>query len=187
MSASLEKEDIEEFMRDAIQKNIDADKKVDPRFYRKIDDINMVTADVMLLPAIQKQIAPYTITHMYIDTKNENYDQTLVDLIKTIFDEVSEVSIMIFFNKKADTYKLTQLLKENNKLKFIVEKDLIADCTGDTNQTDREVVRKQFMTGQKKILLCTDVLQRGLDFRRVRVIIHYGLPQTANGEFNLTR
>jgi len=43
------------------------------------------------------------------------------------------------------------------------------------------------MDGAKKILLCTDVLQRGLDFRKVRVIIHYGLPYKPDGTFKEER
>lgn len=94
---------------------------------------------------------------------------------------------MIFFNKKTIVGELIKLLKQNNKLEFIVKNNWIGECTGDTNQIDRETVRKEFKDGVKKILLCTDVLQRGMDFRKVRVIIHYGLPTTPAGEFKEER
>ena len=34
------------------------------------------------------------------------------------------------------------------------------------------------------ILLCSDMLDRGVDFRKVRLVIHYGLPLTPARKFD---
>ena len=88
----------------------------------------------------------------------EQPEAILVDLLKDIFEKFSEAQVMIFFNKKTIVNELINQLKKNNKLEFIVKNNWIGECTGDTNQIDREIVRKEFKDGVKKILLCTDVL-----------------------------
>ncbi|CAD8166947.1 unnamed protein product [Paramecium pentaurelia] len=183
VSASLKPEEIQSFIKECVQNNIDANKKVDTRFLHKDeDDIQEVICNLRVIPSIQQQISPYTIVHMYKEAV-EQPEQILVDLLKDVFDKFTEAQVMIFFNKKTIVNELINLFKKSQKLEYIVKNNWIGECTGDTNQVDRETVRKEFKDGKKKILLCTDVLQRGMDFRKVRVIIHYGLPITPAGEF----
>jgi superfamily II DNA/RNA helicase len=94
---------------------------------------------------------------------------------------------MVFFNTKVATKEIKDALMRNSELAFLVKNDFIIECTGDTNQMQRENVRAEFKEGKKKVLLCTDVLQRGLDFRKVRAIVHYGLPADPSGVFKEER
>ncbi|KAJ1383254.1 P-loop containing nucleoside triphosphate hydrolase protein, partial [Ochromonadaceae sp. CCMP2298] len=43
----------------------------------------------------------------------------------------------------------------------------------------REEIVKRFRSGQIWVLICTDLLSRGLDFKGVRMVINYDLPQSA--------
>lgn len=43
----------------------------------------------------------------------------------------------------------------------------------------RELTLKKFRTGETWMLICTDLLARGIDFKGVNMVINYDLPQTA--------
>jgi RecG-like helicase len=43
----------------------------------------------------------------------------------------------------------------------------------------REEVIRRFRTGDIWILICTDLMARGIDFKGVQMVINYDLPQTA--------
>ena len=43
----------------------------------------------------------------------------------------------------------------------------------------REEVIRRFRTGEIWVLICTDLMARGIDFKGVQMVINYDLPQTA--------
>jgi ATP-dependent RNA helicase DDX52/ROK1 len=46
------------------------------------------------------------------------------------------------------------------------------------NDKDRDIVVKNFRTGQSWILICTDLMSRGMDFHGVNLVINYDFPQS---------
>jgi ATP-dependent RNA helicase DDX52/ROK1 len=46
-------------------------------------------------------------------------------------------------------------------------------------QKQREEIIRQFRVGEIWVLICTDLMARGVDFKGVQMVINYDLPQTA--------
>merc|ERR1712156_1084034 len=44
------------------------------------------------------------------------------------------------------------------------------------NQTERELVMREFRSGSSRVLITTDLLARGIDVQRVSLVINYDLP-----------
>lgn len=49
---------------------------------------------------------------------------------------------------------------------------------GDRTQQQREDVIKKFRLGETWVLICTDLMARGIDFKGVKMVINYDLPQS---------
>ena len=47
---------------------------------------------------------------------------------------------------------------------------------GDMEQTQREVLMKEFRSGSSRVLITTDLLARGIDVQHVSLVINYNLP-----------
>lgn len=80
-------------------------------------------------------------------------------------------SMIIFADRCKDTQKVTGLLRE---LGF----DAVA-LHGQMNQMARLGALNQFKSGQKKILVATDVASRGLDIPSVDVVINLDIPKNS--------
>lgn len=50
---------------------------------------------------------------------------------------------------------------------------------GERTQNQRDKVIERFKSGDIWVLICTDVLSRGIDFRGVNVVLNYDVPQSA--------
>jgi len=51
---------------------------------------------------------------------------------------------------------------------------------GDMDQTERDVIMREFRSGSSRVLISTDLLARGIDVQQVSVVINYDL--TSNRE-----
>jgi len=47
---------------------------------------------------------------------------------------------------------------------------------GEMNQTERELIMKEFRSGSSRVLIATDLLARGIDVQQVSLVINYDLP-----------
>jgi translation initiation factor 4A len=47
---------------------------------------------------------------------------------------------------------------------------------GDMDQTQRDVIMKEFRSGSSRVLIATDLLARGIDVQQVSLVINYDLP-----------
>ena len=50
-------------------------------------------------------------------------------------------------------------------------------------QEQRLAVYKEFKEGQKRILVATDLVGRGIDIERVNIVINYDMPETGGWEW----
>merc|ERR1712157_532872 len=44
-------------------------------------------------------------------------------------------------------------------------------------QEERSLVMRQFRSGSSRVLICTDLLARGIDVQQVSLVVNYDLPQ----------
>lgn len=49
---------------------------------------------------------------------------------------------------------------------------------GNMEQSQRDLIMKEFRTGCSRVLITTDLLARGIDIQQVHLVIDYDLPVT---------
>ena len=47
---------------------------------------------------------------------------------------------------------------------------------GDMDQSQRDVIMREFRSGSSRVLITTDLLARGIDVQQVSLVINYDLP-----------
>lgn len=86
-----------------------------------------------------------------------------------ILDVVQPQKAVVFCNTKKKVDSLIDVLKS---------KGYKAECLhGDIKQTQRERIMKKVRTGDIKVLVATDVAARGIDVRKLELVINYDIPQ----------
>ena len=96
--------------------------------------------------------------------KTGEKDKKLLELF-SIFKPSSSI---IFCNTKIQTIKLTEYLRSNGFM--------VLDLQGDLDQYQRNETLIQFANNSIPVLVATDVAARGLDIKKVEMIINYDLP-----------
>ena len=86
-----------------------------------------------------------------------------------ILDVQNPEKSIIFCNTKKKADNLITILKNKG-----YEADVLH---GDIKQSQRDRIMKKYRTGDIKILVATDVAARGIDVRRVQLVINYDIPQ----------
>ena len=80
--------------------------------------------------------------------------------------------VLIFVNHKADTEKLSNEIEKNGFRS--------APLHGGKTQERREASLLQFKKGKLEVIVCTNVLARGIDIDDVRHVINYDCPNVFN-------
>jgi len=105
------------------------------------------------------------IRQFYISVDKEDWKlDTLCDLYETV--TITQAVIFCSTRRKVDW--LTQKLHERE---FTV-----SAMHGDMDQSQREVIMKEFRSGSSRVLIATDLLARGIDVQQVSLVINYDLP-----------
>lgn len=81
------------------------------------------------------------------------------------------------FNPDSRTIIFTKTKVEANDFLALFDKKNIAILHGDISQQEREINLNQFRSGQKKILIATDVAARGIDIPDVELVIQLTPPE----------
>lgn len=79
---------------------------------------------------------------------------------------------VVFSATREDTDRLTALLNEQNLHAIALR--------GDLPQNQRAQIMSEFSRGQYSVLVTTDVASRGLDLRKVGLVINFDLPKQAD-------
>ncbi|VDM48669.1 unnamed protein product [Toxocara canis] len=105
------------------------------------------------------------IRQFYIDVEKEEWKfETLCDLYQTV--NVTQAVIFCNTRRKVD-YLATQMIKE---------KYTVSCMHGDMEQSERDLIMREFRTGSSRVLITTDLLARGIDVQQVSLVINYDLP-----------
>lgn len=100
---------------------------------------------------------------VYLVTTEEKYP-LLYNLIQT----KDLHKLIVFCNRKAETRKLTELLKAHK-----IECDMLS---GDVDQKKRMSTLNNFKAGKIRVLIATDVAGRGIHVDGVSHVVNYNLP-----------
>lgn len=91
--------------------------------------------------------------------------------IKNLFKQGFEPPILIFVQSKQ---RANDLFKE-----LVLEKVNVDIISGDRSQPDRDNAIRNFRLGKTWVLISTELMSRGIDFKYVNLVINYDFPQTA--------
>eukprot|EP00358_Blepharisma_japonicum_P005231 CAMPEP_0202944354 /NCGR_PEP_ID=MMETSP1395-20130829/5111_1 /ASSEMBLY_ACC=CAM_ASM_000871 /TAXON_ID=5961 /ORGANISM="Blepharisma japonicum, Strain Stock R1072" /LENGTH=186 /DNA_ID=CAMNT_0049643035 /DNA_START=631 /DNA_END=1191 /DNA_ORIENTATION=+ len=81
--------------------------------------------------------------------------------------------VLIFTQSKERAKELFRELKNDNLRVGMIHAGM--------NDAQRDIVVKNFRIGTIWILICTDLIARGIDFRGVNLVINYDFPQSVVG------
>lgn len=105
------------------------------------------------------------IKQFYVNVEQDEYKlMCLIDL----YDSISVTQAVIFCNTRRRVEDLTENLQKEN---FTV-----SSIHSDMSQQDRDKIMAEFRSGSSRILICTDLLARGIDVQQVSLVINYDLP-----------
>eukprot|EP00828_Plagiopyla_frontata_P021471 TRINITY_DN28065_c0_g1_i2.p1 TRINITY_DN28065_c0_g1~~TRINITY_DN28065_c0_g1_i2.p1 ORF type:complete len:415 (+),score=77.77 TRINITY_DN28065_c0_g1_i2:84-1328(+) len=134
------------------------------------EEILEITKKLMRDPAVilvpHQELTLEGIDQYYIpfDDENQKFD-ALIELYKAL----DIVQCIMFANTKERVKFLTDNLKTQN---FVV-----SQMQSDMTYEERCLVMKEFRTGTTRVLICTNLLARGIDVQQVNLVINYELPK----------
>lgn len=105
------------------------------------------------------------IKQFYIAVEKEEWK---LDTLSDLYETVTITQAVIFCNTKKKVDWLTQKLSERD---FTV-----SAMHGEMEQTQRDLIMKEFRSGSSRVLIATDLLARGIDVQQVSLVINYDLP-----------
>ena len=99
------------------------------------------------------------------------YDAQKLPILRHIFSTKEHKRIIIFSGKKE---RVKEIDRELHKLK-------VNSCSmhSDLTQQERDEVMYLFKSGQKDVLVATDIVSRGIDIDDIRIVINYDVPHDA--------
>lgn len=105
------------------------------------------------------------IKQFFVSVEREDWKfDTLCDL----YDTLTITQAVIFCNFKRKVDWLTEKMRKAN---FTV-----ASMHGDMPQSERDSIMESFRSGEKRVLITTDIWARGIDVQQVSLVINYDLP-----------
>ncbi|XP_057302304.1 eukaryotic initiation factor 4A-I-like [Hydractinia symbiolongicarpus] len=133
------------------------------------DDVLEVTKRFMRDPinilVKKEELTLEGIKQFFINVEKEEWKlETLTDLYETM--TITQAVIFLNTRRKVDW------LKEK-----LHEKDFtVSSMHGDMDQSERDIIMKEFRSGSSRVLITTDLLARGIDVQQVSLVINYDLP-----------
>lgn len=97
-----------------------------------------------------------------------------MELLKLLYDKTTETSqVLIFVNSQQDTVDLKEVIKKQPALK-----ELHIECVaGNVEPETRNALVRDFRTGKTNIMIATNVMARGIDIRKVCLVINLYPPR----------
>lgn len=96
------------------------------------------------------------------------YDTQKIQILDQLFQQKKPERVIIFSSSKMKVKELSTLLKKR--------KMNVASMHSDLDQSQRELVMKEFKNGHIDILVATDVVSRGIDINDIKLVINFDIP-----------
>lgn len=96
-------------------------------------------------------------------------DHYKLEVLSDLYETLAITQSVIFANTRR---KVQELCEQMNERHFTV-----SAMHGDMDQSQRELIMKEFRSGSSRVLITTDLLARGIDVHHVSLVINYDLPK----------
>ncbi len=97
------------------------------------------------------------------------YEGQKLRILKHLFQDNPPKRTIIFSSKKATVRSLSSQLRK------LVPK--LAEMHSDLSQEEREIVMRDFKSGEIDLLIATDIVARGIDVDNINMVINYEVPR----------
>lgn len=135
-------------------------------FSQSLESINRKTTMVKI--ENKAELGLQNLTHFFYCCGRKQKFNFVNDFFKKFFIYYGEGSVIIFVNNKQFAERLARdLFAEGHKCEIL---------TSDMSHTDRMNVMDEFRAGKIKVLVSTNLLSRGIDNRKISLVINYDLP-----------
>ncbi|KAG0330531.1 translation initiation factor eIF4A [Dissophora globulifera] len=105
------------------------------------------------------------IKQFYVAVEKEEWK---LDALCDLCEVGRSIQAVIFCNTRRKVDWLTE--------KLTAREFTVSAIHSDMEQTQREVIMKEFRSGSSRVLIATDLLARGIDVQQVSLVINYDLP-----------
>lgn len=106
------------------------------------------------------------IKQFFVETDN---DDDKFEVLTELYESMNVTQSVIFCNTRRKVEMLSNKLKEQDYVVSAIYSDL--------SQEERDIIMKQFRQGSSRILICTDLLARGIDVQQVSLVMNFDLPK----------
>ena len=138
--------------------------------YKKNNIIFKYLKNFYLIQNLNKEIKYLNINQKFIECENsdEKFNE-LYEIINSKIEKNNNIKILIFCNSIENTEKLYHKiinLNKNIKINYF---------NGNLSQKNRKIILNKFENNNYNILICTDILGRGID-TIINLVINYDIP-----------
>ncbi|KAM9852157.1 eukaryotic initiation factor 4A-I-like [Aulostomus maculatus] len=105
------------------------------------------------------------VRQFYVDVEKEEWK---LDTLMDLYTSLTITQAIIFTNTRRKVEWLTQQMESRG---FTV-----SALHAEMDQSQRDVIMREFRSGSSRVLITTDILARGIDLQQVSLVINYDLP-----------
>ena len=131
------------------------------------DKIQKLASSILHDP-VEVRIAVNKPAEKIVQTAYVCYETQKLGIIKSLFRETKPERVIVFSSKKT---KVKEIAAAFRRMKLNV-----GEMHSDLDQSQRDVVMREFKSGRIDILVATDIVSRGIDIDDIRLVINYDAP-----------
>lgn len=132
------------------------------------DKIQKLASNILHDP-VEVRLAVNKPAEKIVQTAYVCYETQKLGIIKNLFSETKPERVIIFSSSKMKVKEIAAAFK---RMKLNV-----GEMHSDLDQSQRDVVMREFKSGRIDILVATDIVSRGIDIDDIRLVINYDAPR----------
>ena len=116
----------------------------------------------------EKNLTLHGLQQFYIKVNEAMKNRVLFSILQKVsYDQV------IIFCSRVDRAKFLDKILQETKFESVA-------IHSDMGQSDRIELYSKFKKGEKRIVVTTDLMARGIDIERVNLVVNYDMPETSD-------
>lgn len=132
------------------------------------DKIQKLAANILHNP-VEVRLAVNKPAEKIVQTAYVCYEAQKMGIVKSLFRDTKPERVIIFSSSKLKVKEVAAAFK---RMKFNV-----GEMHSDLDQSQRDVVMREFKSGRIDILVATDIVARGIDIDDIRLVINFDVPR----------
>ena len=132
------------------------------------DKIQKLAATILRDP-VEIKLAVSKPAEKIVQTAYVCHEAQKMGIIKSLFGDTKPERVIVFSSSKLKVKEVTSAFR---RMKLNV-----GEMHSDLDQSQRDVVMREFKSGRIDILVATDIVSRGIDIDDIRLVINYDVPR----------